>query len=149
MIEVRLYNNYSDPTVVNKRISLITTVSCEITETCDLDAPVLLLNMNLTDLPKYNYCYIPAFGRYYFCKTRIVNGKQMQISCESDPLKSFWGDIASSECVAERSSSHPNPLLADELLPFKPQPKYIVRQLATGFTPSTSGGCYIITVGGK
>lgn len=149
MIEVKLYNNYSDPTVVNKQLTLVDTVNCEISDTCELDAPILLLDMDSTDLPKYNYCYIAAFGRYYFCRPEIINGNQMQISCESDPLKSFWGDIAGSECIAERSTSHPNPELPDDMLPFKPQPKYIVRQLSTGFTPSSSGGCYILTVGGK
>ena len=149
MITVMLYNNYSDPTVVNKQISLVDTVDCEITDSCELDAPVLLLDMDESDLPKYNYCYIADFGRYYFCSPQIVNGNQMLIFCESDPLKSFWGDISSSECIAERSTSHPNPELVDDMLPFKPQPKYIVRQLATGFAPSTSGGCYILTVGGK
>ena len=55
MITVMLYNNYSDPTVVNKQISLVDTVNCEITDSCELDAPVLLLDMDETDLPKYNY----------------------------------------------------------------------------------------------
>lgn len=149
MITVQLYNNLSDPTVVNKKITLVDTVTCEITDSCELDDPVLLLDMDETDLPKYNYCYIADFGRYYFCRPQIVNGNQMLISCESDPLKSFWEDISLSECVAERSSSHPNPDLVDDMLPFKPQPVYDVRQLSTGFTPSTSGGCYILTVGGK
>ena len=52
MITVQLYNNYSDPTVVNKKLSLVDTVECEITDSCDLDAPLLLLDMD-ADLPKY------------------------------------------------------------------------------------------------
>lgn len=148
MIEVRLYNNASDPFVTHKRISLVDTAQCELTAECDLDNPELLLDMD-PDMPNYNYCYIAAFGRYYFCKPKIRNGSQMVINCESDPLMSFWSDISRSDCIAERSSSNYNPELPDEMLPFKPQPFYDFRTLETGFNPSSSGGCYILTVGGK
>ena len=149
MIEVKLYQNYSDPFVIHKKLSLVDTVNCELTEVCELDAPELLLDMNETDIAKYNYCYIQTFGRYYFCHTQVVNGNQMRIICESDPLTSFFSDYANSSCIAERSSSNYNPEMVDDLLPFKSQPFYDFRTLETGFTPSSSGGCYILTVGGK
>ena len=148
MIEVRLYNNFSDPTVVYKKLELVDTVQCEITKECNLDAPELLLDMDV-DLPKYNYCYIEAFGRYYFCKPKIQNGNQMVIECDSDPLSSFWNDISKSDCIAERSTSHRNSDLVDDMLPFKPNPRLSFSTIGGGFTPSSSGGCYILTLGGK
>ena len=148
MIEVKLYQNYSDPYKVHKNISLIATVQCEVTEEQEADSLELLLDMK-NDIKQFNYCYIEKYGRYYFCTPKIVNGNQMRLICESDPLSSFWSSMASSPCIAERSTSHPNANLTDEMLPFKPQPIYIRRTLSTGFTPTSSGGCYILTVGGK
>lgn len=147
-VEVRLYQNYSDPFKVHKNISLLKTVQCEITESNDIDSPTLLLDME-NNPKQFNYCYIPEYGRYYFCNPKIENGVYMRLECASDVLMSFWDSFSGSKCIAERSTSHPNPDLVDEMLPFKPQPRLIRRYLDTGFTPTSSGGCYILTVGGK
>jgi len=148
-LTIDLYNNFSDPTVVHKKMSLIkSAVNCEITQSVDVDELDLLFDMD-TGVNTCNYAYIAAFARYYFLTPGIVNGNQMIMHASSDPLTSFWNSYSASQCVAERSSSHGNPNLVDDMLPFKPNPKIIVRQLATGFTPTTTGGCYILTVGGK
>lgn len=147
-VTVTLYSNKSDPFVVHKKLSLVATCTCQITDSVDVDELDLLLDMN-TSLNTCNYAHIDLFDRYYFLTPGVQNGNQMIMRAVSDPLTSFWGSYSGSECIAERSSSHPNPELADEMLPFKPQPKMIVRQLATGFSPTSSGGCYILTVGGK
>lgn len=148
-VSVKLYNNLSDPLVVKKDIAFKEEVFCQFTEGTPIDAPELLLDMK-SDIPDYNYCYIEEFGRYYFCYPQIVNGNQIRIICESDPLSSFWdAGISNSECIAERSSSNYNPEIADPLVTFKPIPKRSVRSMGNAFTPSASGGSYILTVGGK
>lgn len=147
-LTIDLYQNFSDPTVVHKKKSFVKTCTCEITQSVDVDEMDLLLNMDAS-VNTCNYAYITTFGRFYFLTPGIVNGNQMIMHASSDPLTSFWNSYSASECVAERSSSHGSPDLVDELLPFKPMPKVIVRQLATGFSPTTTGGCYILTVGGK
>ena len=147
-VAVVLYKNYSDPFVVHKRLTSIATVYCQITEETPLDSLELLLDMR-SDIDEINYCRIEEFGRYYFCTPKVVNGNQIRLSCESDPLTSFWNSFSGSSCIAERSTSNPNPELIDDLLPFKPQPKFSYRTMGTGFTPSSSSGRYILTIGGK
>ena len=148
-LTIDLYNNYSDPTVVHKKLSLVkSATACEITGSFSVDEMDLLFDID-SNVNTCNYAYIAAFARYYFLTPGISNGNQMTLHATSDPLTSFWSSYSASSCVAERSSSHPNPELVDDMLPFKPQPKLIVRQLATGFTPTTTGGSYILTVGGK
>lgn len=147
-VEVKLYSNSSDPFVVHKSITLKNTVYCQFTESTPIDSPDLLLDMR-NGIKDFNYCYIEEFGRYYYCYPETVNGNQMRLRCESDPLMSFWNSAMYSNCVAERSTSSPNPDIVDEMLPFNSIPKYIRRKMANGFTPSSSGGCYILTVGGK
>lgn len=148
MIEVKLYQNYSDPYKVHKNISLIATVQCEVTEEQDIDSLELLLDMQ-NNIKQFNYCYIEKYGRYYSCTPKVMNGNQMRLICESDPLMSFWNSIGSSQCVAERSTTHQNPEIVDELLPFKSNPVLSVRSIGQSFNPSGSGGCYILTLGGK
>lgn len=146
---VTLYNNHSDPTVVHKNLSTIKSlVNCEITARIDVDEMDLLFDMD-SGVNNCNYAYIPEFSRYYFLTPGIENGNQMTMHAVSDPLTSFWGSYSASICVAERSTSHPNPNIVDDMLPFKPKPRIDIRQLSTGFAPSSSGGCYILTVGGK
>ena len=146
-VTVRLYNNLSDPNVVRKTIQLVGTKTCQITSSCSVDAPEMLLDM--TSSITFYYAYIEEFGRYYYCNVNIVNGNQILVSCNTDVLMSFWNSFSSSQCVAQRSTSHPNPDIEDELMPFKGQPTFVYRRSGFAFTPSSSGGCYILTVGGK
>ena len=147
-VTVKLYQNYSDPNVVYKNISLVSTNTCLLTNGCSIDAPEILLDMQ-SSIETFNYMYIPEFKRYYHATAQIVNGNHMLISGYTDVLMSFWNNFRGSQCVAQRSTSHQNPDIEDEMLPFKGQPKYIYRRSSFAFTPSASGGCYILTVGGK
>lgn len=147
-VNVSLYNCASDPFVVNKKKTLVKTCACQITQSVDVDELDLELDMD-SRVNTCNYAYIDVFSRYYFLTPGIKNGNQMIMHAISDPLSSFWSDFSGSSCIAERSTSHGNPDLVDEMLPFKPQPSYDFRQISTGFTPSSAGGCYILTVGGK
>lgn len=147
-ITVKLYQNHSDSNVVYKNISLISTNNCQLTAGCTIDSPVLLLNMQ-SNIETFNYMYIPEFKRYYHITATILNGNQMQITGYTDVLMSFWNQFRNSQCVASRSTSHQNPELEDNLLPFKSQPKYIYRRSSFAFTPSSTSGSYILTVGGK
>ena len=147
-VAVKLYQNHSDPNVVYKNITLIQNSSCELTEGCTVDAPVLLLDMQ-SGIKNFNYMYIEEFGRYYHCVATIVDGNHLQISGYTDVLMSFWNQFRNSQCIAQRSTSHQNPEIEEEMMPFKGQPKYIYRKSSFAFTPSSSGGCYILTVGGK
>ena len=147
-VAVTLYQNHSDPNVVYKNISSLGSVNCELTAGCTIDNPVLILDMK-SNIKNFNYMYIPEFGRYYHCVATILNGNQMQVSGYTDVLMSFWNNFRNSQCIAQRSTSHQNPEIEDEMMPFKGQPRFIYRRSAFAFEPSASGGCYILTVGGK
>lgn len=147
-VTISLYQNFSDPTFVNKKKTLVKTCTCQITESVDVDELDLLFDMD-PSLNICNYAYIDLFQRYYFLVPGVRNGNQMTMRATSDPLSSFWSSYSNSECVAERSTSHQNPELVDDLLPFKSKPALSVRAIGQSFNPSSSGGCYILTLGGK
>lgn len=151
-VEVKLYNNQSDPRKVHKSISLLKTISdCQIAEDCTIENPRLILQLGSDiDISKVNYCYISNFGRYYFLRPGIISGDEMEVIGDTDVLMSFYASFSNSSCVAERSTSNYNPELPDEMLPFKSQPKIIYRKLASAaFTPGANSGSYILCVGGK
>ena len=147
-VSITLYQNFSDPTFVNKKKSVVKTCACQITESVDVDELDLLFDMD-PSLNICNYAYIDSFKRYYFLVPGVKNGNQMTMRATSDPLSSFWDSMKGSECIAERSTSHQNPELVDELLPFKSTPVMDFRSIGESFQPSSSGGCYILTLGGK
>lgn len=146
---ITFYNNSSDPRIVRKNLSTIATYNnVQVTADMGIESPTILINM-FSGIQNCNYCYISEFGRYYYLSPNVVNGNQVTFSGEVDVLMSFYNRFSSSDCIAERSSNAANNELEDKMLPFKSRPKYIYRKLSTGFKPSSSGGCYILTLGGK
>lgn len=145
---VKLYQNYSDPNVVRKNLSFVKDINCEMTGEVAVDSLELICDID-NDVNSINYCYIPTFSRYYFVTPAVINGKQMRLSCISDPLSSFWNSFKNSPCIAKRSSSNFNPYIEDPYVVKLPTCKIVARRTAAAFTPSGSGGCYILTLGGK
>jgi len=147
-MEVRLYNNASAHNVVHKKISLLRTMNGELKENCLLEKIV----MNVTYFSDYyrcNYAYIPEFHRYYYINVSLIEGDQVRLHMKSDALSSFYDGYKDSKIIARRSSSSVNPNIVDTASPFKPQPKIFTRRAGFNFTPSSSGYCYVLTMGGK
>ena len=147
---IRLLNTSSDENVVNKSYTTIATLNAsQANEEISIDAPEVIINYNASYLA-CNYAKIDEFNRFYFVRSkRVINGNQLAFTLDSDVLMSFKSSILSSQCIAGRSTSHPNMELVDDLVPFKPIPTRYYRKLGTAFTPSASGGSYVLTVGGK
>ena len=147
-MQIVLYNNSSAPNVVHKRKTTLRTMNGTLKEDVNREHVVVTIPY-ASDYASINYAYIPEFKRYYFVSVDNLKGLRLKLTMESDALSSFWNNYNSSQCIAKRSSSSYNPLLVDELMAFKPQPIYIRRKTSAKFTPSSSGGSYILTVGGK
>ena len=124
--------------------------SCEITEVCNIETPEILINRDDSIISKFNYVEIPAFERFYFLNGfEIVNGNQIKLYLESDPLESFKSYILSSQAIAKRSTNKGNPEIEDPLMVFKNIPIIDYRKCPTGFAPDGSGSCYALILGGK
>lgn len=147
-MQISLYNNASAPNVVHKRKTLLRTLNGTIKEDVNRESVVVTIPY-ASDYASINYAYIPDFKRYYFVSVDNLKGLRLKLTMKSDALSSFWNNYAGSQCIAKRSSSAPNKDIADNLVHFKSQPIYIRRKTQSKFTPSSSGGCYILTIGGK
>lgn len=147
-MQISLYNNASAPNVVHKRLTLLRTLNGTIKEDVNRESVVVTIPY-ASDYASINYAYIPDFKRYYFVSVDNLKGVRLKLTMKSDALSSFWNNYKNSPCIARRSSSNFNTDLVDDLVHFKSQPIYIRRKTAQKFTPSSSGGCYVLTIGGK
>lgn len=147
---IRLLNTSSDENVVNKSYTTIATLSAsQANEEISIDAPEVIINYNASYLA-CNYAKIDEFNRFYFVRSkRVINGNQLAFTLDSDVLMSFKSSIMGSQCIAGRSTSHPNMNIPDPLVAFKPIPTRKYTKISTAFTPSASGGSYLLTIGGK
>ena len=146
---ITLYKSPGERNLLNRRLTTVKTMSTvETTDDINIEEPVLKLDRDDTIIG-FDYAYIPSFNRYYFLEDFIVTGATFTITLVSDPLMSFRSQILGSQCIAKRSSSNINPEIEDKMVAFKNIPKRIYRRMPGGFTPSASGGSYVLTLGGK
>ena len=88
-----------------KRPSTVTaTYSCELKSPCSIEQPVIELPGNIST-PDFNYAYIPAFSRYYYCPTKTYDSGLWVMSLECDLLASAKSDIQAATAHVLYSSS--------------------------------------------
>lgn len=103
-MEIKFYNNKSDNRCIRKELLNEYSLSGNLRDACSLLEPVL--NIESSNVIRFNYAYIPDFQRYYFIKkiTSIRNGV-WELELEVDPLMSFKGDILALQVVVEKQAS--------------------------------------------
>ena len=147
-MQIILYNNSSAHNVVHKQKTQIRVMNGEIKENCMMEKVTINVTY-FSDYYRCNYAYIPEFHRYYYINVGLIEGSTVRLIMKSDALSSFYDGYKNSKVIARRSSSNVNPNIVDTASPFKPEPKIIHRRTQFGFTPTSSGYCYVLTLGGK
>lgn len=147
-MQLSLYNSSSMPNVINKAKTLIETLEGDLKENVNRENVVVTIPYT-SAYANINYAYIPEFERYYFVSVDCIDGQRLRLTMHSDALSSFWDRYKYSPCIAKRSSSNYNSALRDDMIAFKPEPTIIRRKTQAKFTPSSTGGCYILTLAGK
>lgn len=147
---ITLYKSPGERNLLNRSLTTVKTMSTiEATDELSIETPTILIDRD-DSIIGFDYAYIQEFNRYYFLTgLNIVNGNQFRLELTVDPLMSFRSQILASQCIAKRSTSNINPEIEDNQVVFKAAPKRINRKMSIGFSPSSSGGCYILTLGGK
>lgn len=148
-MEIVLYENLSDLNHISKNIIALATVSALLKNETEITAPVVRLKSAMP--PAANYCYIPAFERYYYInKQNIIPGGINELSLQCDVLMSFKSTILVSTVIAERSTNHCNKSLPDNL-PLLAKRNVIYKKLIGGIGESdffgsdkTTGSSYSI-----
>lgn len=106
----------------------------------DIEAPVFELNT-----VDFSINYVQAFGHYYFCDVRNLDGNRSELVCSMDHLATFKDQIKAYSGLVEYTSSSSNVLITDP----RNRPTYKTHAAQTLFNIpwSVSGeGTYIVGV---
>ena len=114
-MDIILYNTTDDNRKLNKTLTAIKTIPVRLKDDTDIMRPVIELDAaNLP--PAANYCYIAAFGRYYYINQQGIKiGRDLVLTLSVDVLMSFKAQILASTVVAARSSKYCNRYLSDKI----------------------------------
>ena len=122
-----------------------------VTRTCDIKAPMSILEPRLEIVwspIQWNYCYIPAFNRYYFIQDITFDKGIWIVSCTVDVLASYKSEIGASSLYILRSSASSDPYLQDDYYPATTEVTTV--NITPALNPFTwtgfSGGVYVIGV---
>jgi len=141
----------SDRKVVNKNVDVIVNITdtFRIKEPCSILNPVFVLSRTTVgnNWASVNYCYIPAFKRYYFVDNITLESYNMiRFECSVDVLMSYAESILSSQQEVVRSQSLNSRLYIDPERPL--QSNKIMETYQIGLFPEVTGNNYVITTSG-
>lgn len=115
-VNVKFYITGDNPNVMNKSLTLIASVDCDIKEPVNKESPEIYVSGNLIGV---NYAYIAEFGRYYFVYPTGEHAITTRLQLESDPLMSFKAGILASPAVVARNPWHFDLYVPDNNLPIE------------------------------
>lgn len=161
-MDIYLFNYVGDDRVVHKSINIasanISMVNGTLRDASEFITPSFTM---VTDPTGMNYCYIPAFERYYYITSiTVVRTGLWAIECRVDVLKTYEDYIDELLVWALRTSKNPsedglpgyNALIKDEAEQFI-QPTFELHMplvSATGVSPMSYGDYdeyILVTVG--
>lgn len=113
--------NFADVRKVDKDndIKVMYNAECTVTENCSMINPVLRLVY--TDmLPDCNYCYVPAWKRYYYITDVVLEaGRAAYVYLRCDVLNSFKQEIKKLYCNVSRNQNTENAYVPDNAYAYK------------------------------
>ena len=114
-MDIILYNTKDDNRKLNKTLTEIKTITVRLKDDTDIMHPVIELDgANLP--PTANYCYIAAFGRYYYINQQDIKiGRDLVLTLSVDVLMSWKSLILNSTVIAERTSNKYNKYIPDKI----------------------------------
>ena len=145
-MELVLYTNNSDKKVVTKNITILATLNGTLREGCSIVNPVIKVEaINNSIAASCNYAKIASFGRYYFVKDIIFDGKLFEIHMHCDVLSSFQTPLKKLNAIVSRQENSYNLYLNDGMFKQYADPNISIRKFPNGFDTFQ----YILAVSGS
>ena len=115
---ISLLTNNSDDKVIDKDITLVSTVTGSFKSSVPLDSISIQIETDNNTFNSCNYIYIADINRFYFVRQKsAINNSIFMFNLECDYLQSFKDDIKAINVIANRSSDKYNALLPDGDIP--------------------------------
>ena len=104
-MELKIYNNNSNTNVMNKNITLVSTLDFSLKIDNSILQPVLILK----NYSNGNYCYIEEFKRYYYITDiKLLTGGLYQLQLEVDVLMTYKDIIMNNPISTSKIIKIPN-----------------------------------------
>lgn len=115
----------------------------------DLKAPCNIINPEIkiatqSDPTGFNYCFLPAFSRYYWVKNWTYSDGLWNASLTVDTLASYRDQIGSATEYVVRSSAKYDGTISDGLYPATAKVQSVTTSFQGGFAETISGGFFVI-----
>lgn len=104
-MEIKLYTTEDADNVINKDLTLVTTVNIHLRDTQEITTPVVLLGeIAGVDLKTVNYAYMDEFERFYFIRSISVGPNNIYaLALECDVIETYKEDIFNSSAQINRA----------------------------------------------
>lgn len=121
---------------------------CTLKNETSIENPILLLRDEANLQPwDYQYCYIPIWGKYYYCSEPVWKIGVWEISCSCDILASYRGNIFNTSQYVTRCSAEKNGYISDAYYPATDQTRLYSVYLDRLYYPTELGnyaGSYVV-----
>ena len=145
-VNVKFYITGDNPNVMNKSLTLIASVDCDIKEPVNKESPEIYVSGNLIGV---NYAYIAEYGRYYNVYPTGEHGITTRLRLESDPLMSFKSGILASPAVIARNPWHFDLYVPDPKLPIEARTASAILKFPNQTVFDGNNNTYVLTtIGG-
>jgi len=145
-MQVALMNNYSFKNVLNKTVSTTATYDAQMVTAIDDKQIVVRFHLPYTAVNWKAVNYMEVDGAYYYIDSakHIANGVT-EINGSIDLLMTYRDAIKQLNVLAERSTSHGSPLIADPLRASEAGAVVKVSPFTSSIGEAESTGTYILS----
>jgi len=142
-----LYRNHSEPNRLDKEITGQHIAAGALRDISSVINPVIRVNMPAGEfIRKYNYMYIPAWGRWYFITDAVsIRTGITELTCRVDVLQSFREDIENLTVIADKQTRSGSVYINDGSWVAESREFYSVLNFQNGF--NDAGEFILITAG--
>lgn len=145
-MQVALMNNRSLPNVLNKTVTTTATYDAQMVTAIDDKQIVVRFHLPYTAVNWKAVNYMEVDGAYYYIDSakHIANGVT-EINGSIDLLMTYRDAIKQLNVLAERSTSHGSPLIADPLRASEAGAEVKVSSFTSSIGEAESTGTYILS----
>ena len=119
----------------------------QIFDPCNLLSPVLIVADS--SAVAYNYCFIPAWGRYYWVRDWTFREGRMFCQLEVDVLASWREEIGRSTQYISRAAAAYNPGVQDRVYPAYASPTYTSAKVENPLGGPINSGSFVVATMGE
>lgn len=110
-MDIQLYKTTSENNRLDKILTDAKTISGNCRDTVSVETPIVTIKGYIHD---YNYCYIPAFRRYYFIENAVLIGGLTTLTLRVDVLTTYKEKIRLlTALLSKQENGHNNPYYND------------------------------------